>query len=117
MGPRPIGPHELGWMECAVGILGETGLTGGERLDAVAVLAGHVRMIAQQGGAGQKPEAQMASMIAGLLRDHGDRFPALAATMTSAAADGAQDQAFEFGLDRILDGLHVLITQRGQHYS
>jgi hypothetical protein len=33
--------------------------------------------------------------------------------MAAAAADGGHDQAFEFGLDRILDGLDILITQRG----
>jgi hypothetical protein len=42
---------------------------------------------------------------------HGDRFPVLVATMT-AAADAGQNRAFEFGLDRILDGLGVLIAQR-----
>jgi AcrR family transcriptional regulator len=115
VGSRPLGPNELGWMECAVAILAETGLTGSERLDAIAVLSGQVRMIAQQAGVSQAPEAQMVAMIMDLLRDHGDRFPALAATVVSAATDGAQDQAFAFGLDRILDGLHVLIAGRRQH--
>jgi hypothetical protein len=48
-----------------------------------------------------------------LLREHGDRFLALAATMTSAATEGPQEQAFTFGLDRVLDGLQLLIAQRG----
>jgi AcrR family transcriptional regulator len=112
VGPRPLGPRELGWMECAAAILAQTGLTGSERLDTIAVLAGHVRMIAQQTGVNRQPEAQFIATITELLRDRGNRFPALAATMTAAAADGPQEQAFDFGLDRILDGLHVLITQR-----
>jgi len=29
-----------------------------------------------------------------------------------AAGDGGQDRAFDFGLDRILDGLDLLIAQR-----
>ncbi|GAB3848372.1 TetR/AcrR family transcriptional regulator [Dactylosporangium cerinum] len=112
LGPRPVGPNELAWMECAVTILPSAGLTGTERLDAIAVLAGHVRAIAQQFMVGRHPEEDLATEIAEQLRRHGDRFPALAATMAAAAADGGQDQAFEFGLDRILDGLDLLITRR-----
>jgi AcrR family transcriptional regulator len=112
VGPRPIGPNELGWMEAVVATLTGTGLTGGERLDVIAALTGQVRMIAEQGAASQQPEAQLTAMITGLLRDHGDRFPALAEAMTATATEQAQDQAFDFGLDRILDGLDVLITER-----
>jgi len=112
VGPRPIGPNELGWMECAVAAMAGTGLTGAERLDAIAVLAGHARMIAEQAAATGRPEAQLTAQITTLLRDHGDRFPALAATMTSAATEGPQEQAFSFGLDRVLDGLQLLIAQR-----
>jgi AcrR family transcriptional regulator len=112
VGPRPIGPNELGWMERAVGAMADTGLTGAERLDAIAVLAGHARTIAEQAAATDRPEAQLAAHITELLREHGDRFPALAATMTSAATEGPQEQAFTFGLDRILDGLQLLIAQR-----
>ena len=113
LGPRPVGPNELGWMERAVSIVPTTGLTGSERLDAIAVLAGHVRAIAQQAMVSRHPEGDIAVMIGEQLRRHGDRFPALVATMAAAAADGGHDQAFEFGLDRILDGLDVLIAQRG----
>ena len=56
VGPRPIGPNELGWMECAVAAMAGTGLTGAERLDAVAVLAGHARMIAPQAAAESNPK-------------------------------------------------------------
>ncbi|SCF46584.1 Tetracyclin repressor, C-terminal all-alpha domain [Micromonospora matsumotoense] len=89
------------------------GLTGSERLDLIAVLAGHVRSIAQQAMVGRQPEADITALIGEQIRRHGDRFPALAATMAAAAVDGRQDQVFEFGLDRILDGLDILIRQRG----
>ncbi|GAB3149690.1 TetR/AcrR family transcriptional regulator [Micromonospora sonneratiae] len=112
VGPRPIGPNELGWTECGVALLAPTGLTGSERFDALALLAGHVRMIAQQAGASRNPETELIAMIGELLRQHGDRFPALTATMASASSGDGQNQAFEFGLDRILDGLHALISQR-----
>jgi hypothetical protein len=64
---------------------------------------------------GDRPEARLAAQITTLLREHGDRFPALAATMTFAATEGPQEQAFTFGLDRVLDGLQLLIAQRRKH--
>lgn len=112
VGPRPLGPNELGWMEHALALLTETGLSGSERLDTVAVLAGHVRMIAQQAASSRQPENQMTATITVVLRDQSDRFPALTTTMTAAATDGGNDQAFEFGLDRILDGLDMLMSRR-----
>ena len=48
VGPRIMGPNELGWLEQAVAALEGTGLDGGERMDAVVVILGHVRTIAQQ---------------------------------------------------------------------
>src|SRR5258706_5114502 len=63
LGPRPIGPNELGWMECAVSIVPTTGLTGSERLDAIAVLAGHVRAIALQAMVSRHPEGDITVMI------------------------------------------------------
>lgn len=114
VGPRPLGPHELSWMESALAVLADTGLTGAECLDAIAVLTGHVRMIAQQAGTGPQPGADLLATIAGLLREHGDRFPSLTAAIGSATAADTHDQAFDFGLNRIIDGLHALINQRGR---
>jgi AcrR family transcriptional regulator len=114
VGARAIGPNELGWMEEAVAALAGTGLAGGEMLDVAATLAGHVRAIAQQGSAlvGGRPEQAMAAAITGLLHGRQERFPALAAALGSAAEHGAQDQAFDFGLARILDGVGLLIADR-----
>jgi hypothetical protein len=86
-------------------------LTGGERLDAMVVLVGHARMLAEQAAA-QHAEAQLSSAIAQVLAQHGDRFPQLSGAMAEAAAAGEQDQAFDFGLARILDGLEALIGSR-----
>ena len=110
VGHRPVGPNELGWLECAVALLAGTGLTGGEQLDTVAVLAGQVRMIAQQAAASRAPAAEFGTAIADVLVRHGERFPALVATMADAA--GGRDAAFDFGLDRILAGLRALIDER-----
>lgn len=115
-GPRIIGPNELGWAEQAVAALASTGLEGGEMLDVAATLAGHVRAIAQQQSAQPDGSAEqsMAAAIGPLLAGREERFPALSAALRSAARHGSQDQALEFGIDRILDGVELLITRRGQ---
>ncbi|MDX3227578.1 TetR/AcrR family transcriptional regulator [Streptomyces sp. ME19-01-6] len=116
IGPRVMGPAELGWMERAVSALDGTGLSGAERMDAVVLLVGHVRGITQQAraaGPAGTPEAELSRVLADLMRAQGERFPALAAALASAEQSGGQDQAWEFGLQRIMDGLAVLIDQRG----
>jgi AcrR family transcriptional regulator len=107
-GSRPVGPHELGWTEQALRVLPE-GLTGAERMDTVATLAGHVRMIAGQAGQG---ESELGAAIGLVLREHADRFPAVAAAMADIGAHGGGDQAFAFGLERLLDGVEALIGSR-----
>jgi len=112
VGRRPLGPHELGWMECALAALGPgAGLTGAERLDAIAVLAGHARMLAQQSAARLDEHAMNAAMNEVVML-HGERFPHLTAAMRETAVSGGQNQAFTFGLDRILDGIEALIDRR-----
>ncbi len=113
VGRRPLGPHELGWLECALAALGPaSGLTGAERLDAVAVLAGHARMLAQQSAA-QLDEDEMSAAMGEVVKLHGERFPQLTAAMRDAA-EGGRNQAFTFGLDRILDGLEALVDRRAR---
>ncbi|MGC9667493.1 TetR/AcrR family transcriptional regulator [Planosporangium sp. 12N6] len=133
VGARVMGPNELGWLEGAVAALTGTGLDGGEMLDVAVTLIGHVRNLAQQvtaisapsggvstgahpGDAGSTgaPEQAMASVLSTLVRDRRDRFPALAAALASAAVHGSQDQALDFGLDRILDGVEMLIATRAR---
>jgi AcrR family transcriptional regulator len=113
-GPRIVGPNEVTWMEAALSALDGTGLRGWERLDAVVVLSGHVRTIAAQlhASPGGDPERQLGAVLATILRDHGDRFPAVNAALTSTMIEGGQDDALNFGLARILDGIAALIASR-----
>nr|WP_296068562.1 TetR/AcrR family transcriptional regulator [uncultured Actinoplanes sp.] len=104
-GGRPVGPNEVAWMEAALTAL-PAGLTGAERMDAVATLAGHVRMIA---GQATTPESEFTAAIGLVLREHADRFPAVAAAVGEAAAEGRADEAFHFGLARFLDGLEAYV--------
>jgi AcrR family transcriptional regulator len=117
VGPRVMGPRELAWMEQALAALDDTGFSGAERMDAVVLLAGHVRGIAQQAraaGPAGNPEAQLSVTLGELMQAHGKHYPALTAALASATQHGGQDQALEFGLQRILDGLGLLIAQRSK---
>src|SRR6266542_4383005 len=90
VGNRVMGPKEVGWTECAVGALAGTGLAGPQPWTA---------------------ERALSPAVSELLRAHGDRFPALIAAAGDAGG-ASRDNGWRFGLDRILDGLQLLITQR-----
>lgn len=113
VGARVMGPNELGWLEQAVAAMTGNGLDGSEMLDVAVTLVGHVRSLAQQtAGSPVGTEVALDDTIAGLVQGREDRFPALAAAIADARAGGKQDQALDFGLARILDGVGALIDQR-----
>ncbi|BBG02190.1 MULTISPECIES: TetR/AcrR family transcriptional regulator [Pseudonocardia] len=118
-GVRVLGPNELGWLETGVGALSHTGLSGAERLDAVVLVLGHVRNLAQQGASAPDPaavtERDLATVMSGILTEHGDDYPHVRAAFAEASRDAGQDDALDFGLARILDGLAALIDGRGEH--
>jgi AcrR family transcriptional regulator len=112
VGARPIGPNEVAWLEEVAGALGGTGLTGAETLDVAAALVGQVRMIVQQAAefGTDSPEQALNATLGALVAGHKDRFPALAAALADTA--GGTDQALDFGVQRILDGVDLLISRR-----
>jgi AcrR family transcriptional regulator len=117
VGARVVGPNELMWVEHAVAAMTSTGLTGSEMLDVAVLLTGHARNLAQQVAAmppasGSEPEQAMDSALQRVLAGRSDRFPAVAAALASAQAKGGQDQALDFGLARILDGVAALVESR-----
>jgi AcrR family transcriptional regulator len=114
VGRRQLGPNELTWMDHGVRTLTDSGLNGGQQLDAVLTVAGHVRTVAQQsltmpGGTAGVSEEHITSALIDVLATQAERFPGIAAAMTSI--DGHQNQGLIFGLDVILDGLEVLIKR------
>lgn len=109
-GERMTGPREVGWTESAVAALAGTGLDGGERMDAVFLLSGHIRNTQSAATAGTQPWTAQ-KRLREVLHAHRDRFPALHEAARST--DGVpRDNGWAFGLDRILDGVEVLIGQR-----
>ncbi|QWF81207.1 TetR/AcrR family transcriptional regulator [Amycolatopsis sp. CA-230715] len=114
VGDRPTGPREVAWTESAVAALEGTGLTGGERMDAVFLLSGHLRNTHSQASGGTQPwlaDRSLRPLVAG----HPELFPALvkAASEVDPGVDGDEfDHGWQFGLDRILDGLAAVIKKR-----
>jgi len=110
VGSRVMGPREAGWIESAVAALAGTGLTGDERLAAVFLLFGHVRNTQSMATAGTQPWP-VDGELAGQIRGHAELFPELSHAL-SGPAPALEGNARKFGLDRILDGLAVLIAER-----
>ena len=111
-GPRPTGPHELAWMETALAALAGTGLTGPERLDAVVLLNGHVRSLVQVTSGGDDLEAEIARQVGTAASAYPDRYPQVLAAFAGSPQPAERDNALDFGIGRILDGLAALIATR-----
>jgi AcrR family transcriptional regulator len=111
-GPRPTGPHELAWMETALAALAGTGLTGPERLDAVVLLNGHVRSLVQVTSGGDDLEAEIARQVGVVASAYPDRYPQVLAAFAGSPQPAGRDNALDFGIGRILDGLAALIATR-----
>jgi AcrR family transcriptional regulator len=117
-----MGPQQLSWLEAAVAAMAGTGLVGDEVINAALAVNGHVRSLAPF--ASQRPSRPdrdfdaeaWTGAIVGVLRQHQDRFPALAAAMAEGAFTAAGGDELEFGLDLVLDGIEALITSRRRRH-
>lgn len=106
------GPHELGWFEAGLAALATTPLTGAERLDTLALLSNQVTASVRQAVVSANPEASMAAAMAPILETYSSRFPHTAAAFSEAGDSGDQDDALDYGIERILDGVAALISWR-----
>ncbi|MBV9880377.1 MAG: TetR/AcrR family transcriptional regulator C-terminal domain-containing protein [Gemmatirosa sp.] len=109
----PIGPHWLGWLDAGLAALAGSGLPDTELVPAVMLVDGHVRATAQL-AVGAATTARWAADFARALEAAlGDpRFPALTRVAAAGgfAATGSDD-AFAFGLQRVLDGIAARASQ------
>ena len=118
----PIMPREIAWFEDALACMAGTGLTEARKASVIMLLSGYVRNLAATeadiaaavAASGLDADEWMASYprMLGQLTDP-RRFPALTAFIAAGvfdAADGPDDE-FVFGLDRILDGVGVLVER------
>ncbi|MGN9907633.1 TetR/AcrR family transcriptional regulator [Phytohabitans sp. LJ34] len=113
LGAAP-GPYMLRWLDSAIQALDGTGLTDPEKLAVIESVDGYVRGLAtlhQRGGGDVTPdEAERRNVALRELVDF-DRYPALRRALRAGAKPYAGDQ-FEFGLQRLLDGVASLIRDR-----
>ncbi|MGV9677548.1 TetR/AcrR family transcriptional regulator [Nocardia sp. NPDC003482] len=110
LGARPFGPNEMDWTEAALAALADTPLTGPQRLDAVVLLVGHARNLAQQAIATPTTDVEsgLATALAETLATHADRYPHTLTAFAESTDPSSRDKALAFGIDRILDGLAAL---------
>jgi AcrR family transcriptional regulator len=119
----PTTPNQVAWLEDALRCLQDTGLAEHEKASSVLLVSGYVRSEATlsadiEGGFLAATPTRDEAMLgyADLLRrlTDRDRFPALHAVLDAGVFDVADDPEveFNFGLDRILDGIEVLVRAR-----
>jgi AcrR family transcriptional regulator len=119
----PLMPNAVSWVESGLQSMGSTGLSEGEKMSVILLLSGYVRnaaTVAVQVDAAflaATPPGQDAmsgyTRLLGRLIDP-DRFPGLTAVLASGVLDTTDewDDEFRFGLERVLDGIGVLVAAR-----
>ncbi|WP_405563757.1 TetR/AcrR family transcriptional regulator [Streptomyces sp. NBC_01180] len=112
----PLEPGQLSWMECGLQMLRRTGLSPTEKFSAVLLMTGYVHA-----GTKLSPEAlrmpdgdgaampQYGRVLAKLV--DADHFPVLSELITAGVIDAPTDE-FAFGLQRVLDGVEVMVNAR-----
>lgn len=115
----PHGPNWLSWLEAVADPLSRTGLSPADVGQALSVLDGYTRgasdtsiSLARARARGISEAEWAAAVGADLGRAIGDpRFPTFAAILT-APSDGkgrTMEESFDFGLQRVLDGIELYI--------
>jgi AcrR family transcriptional regulator len=115
----PHGPNWLSWLEAVIDALSSTGLSAADMGQMLSVIDGYTRgasdtaiSLARARARGTSDEAWAAAVGADLGRAIDDpRFPKFAALLT-APSDGqprTMDESFDFGLQRVLDGIELYI--------
>ncbi|MEU7739570.1 TetR/AcrR family transcriptional regulator [Nonomuraea sp. NPDC049158] len=120
----PITPNQLAWTDRALAALRDTGLSEGEKVGVVLLVASYMLTTARMGAEiGPAASGESIAAYSTLLGDLIDarRFPALRAAVDAGAYDYPPDTAeekrgfdYSFGLARILDGVETLIQGRAR---
>jgi AcrR family transcriptional regulator len=119
----PLGPNSVAWFENALYAMRDTSLAAAEKASVVLMLSGYARnqvtttadVQAHFLDAATTPHAAMRSYADTLRRlTDPQRFPALHALLDAGVFDQADppEDEFEFGLERILDGIEALMRAR-----
>ncbi|MEU0668983.1 TetR/AcrR family transcriptional regulator [Streptomyces lavendulocolor] len=118
----PITPNSVAWWERGMVALDGTGLDEGAKISVILLVSGYVRSeaglmadldaaIRATGGTPQQVMSRHARTLRRLADP--DRYPAVARMLASGVMDEPDDPDFEFtfGLDRVLDGIQVLVDR------
>jgi AcrR family transcriptional regulator len=116
----PAYPNALGWLERALYYMRETGLDESQKMSVILLLSNYVRVqavmeaqldsaIRAAGISGAEAMAGYGQLLRLLLDEH--RFPHLMAVADAGVMDKADpwEDEFTFGLERLLDGVDVLV--------
>jgi AcrR family transcriptional regulator len=121
IGGPPTTPNGVAWMEAGLASLAETGLDEGEKLSVILLLSGYVRnevtLMADIGAAaGASGDRNVSGTWSRLIRGVTDaeRFHALHRALASGVLEEDDDPDEDFGwrLERLLDGVDVLVRER-----
>lgn len=107
------GPNTLRWLDSALRALEGTGLTEAEKMAVVESVDVYVRGQARLSLEERELDAEETRARDNILAELVDftQYPALLATIRAGVAPYAADR-FEFGLQRLLDGIATLISTR-----
>jgi AcrR family transcriptional regulator len=117
----PNTPNNLAWLEAGLTVLLETSLDWQERISAVLILSGQARWQGniERGYTGNPGDS---AAIAGLGSADAhifatfvtpEAFPVLSQAIAAGVFNEDDDDPFEFGLDRLLDGLEHRMNDSG----
>ncbi|GGO49534.1 MULTISPECIES: TetR/AcrR family transcriptional regulator [Streptomyces] len=119
------GPNMLRWLDSALRIFDGTGLSEAEKLSAIETVDAYVRGLGRLRGPGGRPgsgspepggtdtdaeDTRERDLALGQLVDF-DRYPALLRAL-AAGVMPYSGAPFEFGLQRLLDGIEQLVIRR-----
>lgn len=121
----PLTPNVLSWLEALIDALADTELRPADKLGCATLLDGYARSTANLardlGATSTSPEegAAVAAFLEPRLRARGSTFIADLLWGAAPYAEATFDEDdVEFGLQRILDGIEVLIERRtGRHHN
>lgn len=113
---RTLGPNETAFAETALRALAGTGLDPTTMMDTLMLLNGFVRGTAQLTVPAPEQGEGQPHLSADLIRESGSahRFPTLMTVFEAAATEPERPQrGFEYGLQRILDGIEAHVNASG----
>jgi hypothetical protein len=109
-----MGPNELMWMEAALAMLAEAGLSPADRISAFFAVIAHVRGHAtfQQPEKRKRATEDWSRNLTQLLLSEAGHYPNLLKAVNSSDFSKGSAHAFDFGLECILGGINTRAKRR-----